>query len=765
MPRLVVQRGADNNGRIYLSGRFTGAVDRVEAQLTPVTQGQGVATEWQTVQVSPINNLFLGYITGAGGWYVLTVRTLVGNTVLEQVSVQPVGIGEVFITAGQSNSRGIGIGDNDLGTNTDRVNAIDSINHYYPQPPAAPALLSSGDPSPVPRYKALTAGRRVFPMAESSWGWGELGDYIVHRYNVPVAFYVAGWDGSTIDNWQKTANGIPTCNAYYCVANWQNLQPYTNLKNMLNYYGAIGGVRAVLWQQGEAENDVASADIPQYATRLKDVIEKSRQDFGGRPIPWVVARASFNGTATTPAVVTQQENVIAMAGLNVFKGPLNDTIQNRNAGGVNVHFRNASRPSPHPQYYLNTNPIPANMGLSRFARNWNNSLSDTFFQNAQPVTPAQFAATGNVADYVLPGSTLNISFGTLGTFDSGNQWQVQLLDSLGQYKQILGNGPSSPIAIMLPNSLQSGYFKIRVVATSPASPAVPSNLFRITNQADVSLTMDIDRRVPDQNTPVTISLFIHNNGPGPARSVVVRNRLPDNLAFVSATDLSASGTILTSAALDILPGATQTLTFVAQPATSGMYQNAAEIASATTIDPDSQPNSGTGDGQDDAVQLDFRTRQDSSAVFSSPNPNQTPLPGVSSSQPAPDPVKADVSVSLSVDKRTPLVGDIITYTLLVANQGGVSATGLSVTAYLPDGQVFIAGDDFTLSGGNLVGNVSNIAAGSSVLLRFRASATAAGLGICTAQLTAAGTPDPDSVPGNGTTNGEDDTAQVDIRIQ
>ncbi len=94
-------------------------------------------------------------------------------------------------------------------------------------------LFSSGEPSPVPRFKALTAARRIFPMAESSWAWGELGDYIVNRYNVPVAFYVAGWDGSTIENWYKTANGQSTCNRYNCSAgDWPNLQPYTNLKNV-----------------------------------------------------------------------------------------------------------------------------------------------------------------------------------------------------------------------------------------------------------------------------------------------------------------------------------------------------------------------------------------------------------------------------------------------------------------------------------------------------------------------------------------------------
>jgi len=87
MPRLVVQRGADGNGQLYLSGRLTGAVDRVEAQLKPVSPGQGTATNWQTVQTNPANNLFLGFVTGAGGWYVLTVRIIVNNAETARATV------------------------------------------------------------------------------------------------------------------------------------------------------------------------------------------------------------------------------------------------------------------------------------------------------------------------------------------------------------------------------------------------------------------------------------------------------------------------------------------------------------------------------------------------------------------------------------------------------------------------------------------------------------------------------------------------------
>ncbi|MBC8151391.1 MAG: DUF11 domain-containing protein [Bacteroidetes bacterium] len=767
MPRFVVQRGADGNGRLYLSGRFTGTIDRVEAQLTPIAAGQGTATDWQVVQTNPANGLFLGFVTGAGGWYVLTVRTITGGTATAQTAVQPVGIGEVFITAGQSNSRGLGSGDNDLGTATDRVNAIDSINHSYP--PGAQALLSSGDPSPVPVFKPLTAGKRVFPMAESSWCWGELGDYIVNRFNVPVAFYVAGWDGSTIENWINTANGIPACNRYFCVENWPNLQPYTNLKNILNYYASVAGARTILWQQGEAEfGDAGSGSIPDYRNRLTALVQKSRQDFGGRNVPWMVARASFDGTTTRPDVINIQQQIIDTPGLNVFQGPFNDTLINRNAGNSDVHFRNALRPSPHPRYYLNPNAIPASMGLSRFARNWNNSLNNAFFQNAQPITPIQFAATGTLADYILPGAAVDVSFATLGTFAGDNQWQVQLLDSLGQYKAVLGSGPQSPVRITLPNAYQSGRFRMRVVASSPGLAAVPSNLFRITTQppgVDLSLRVGINQRTPSVNDPVTITLTVRNDGTTPVSAISVRDRLPDNLAFISAQGLSLNGSVLTGTISNLNAGATAALSFVARPNAAGTYRNAAEISSSSLTDPDSQPDSGTGDGQDDAASLDFRTRQTSTAVFTSPNPNQVPLPGVASNQPAPDPAKADVSLSMSVSSRAPRVNDVITYTLTLSNRGGLTATGLSVSATPPTGQSFVSGDDFTSSNGSLVGGVSELTANSTVTIRFRTRVTALGSGVCTAQLATANQPDPDSTPGNGTTNGEDDTARTDVRVQ
>ena len=206
--------------------------------------------------------------------------------------------------------------------------------------------------------------------------------------------------------------------------------------------------------------------------------------------------------------------------------------------------------------------------------------------------------------------------------------------------------------------------------------------------------MTVNERVPGLNTPVTVSLIVQNDGPGQAKGIVVRNRLPTNLTFVSSADLSATGPVLNSAALDLNPGEVKTLSFIAQPTAPGTYQNAAEIAQATTTDSDSQSNSGTGDGQDDAAQADFRTRQTGAAVYSSPNPNQVPLPSVISNQPIPDPNKADVSIQLSVNTRTPRLNEVVSYSLTISNAGGLKATGLSATVYLPAGLAFLPGDDF-----------------------------------------------------------------------
>ncbi len=775
--RQVVQRGLDNTGDIFVCGQLSvTSANRVEAQLIPVAVGQGTASDWQPLTANLANRQFLGVVTGTGGWYQLMVRVIRRGQVVTKDSVGPIGIGEVFVTAGQSNARGLGVGDNDLGSVTGRVSAIDTINYYLPAGRAA--ISSSADPMPAPTYKPLTASHRVFPMGESSWGWGELGDYLVNRYNVPVVFYNAAWDASTVENWYSTANGNPACNRYYCVENWPNGQPYVNLRNVLTYYGSMNGVRAVLWHQGEAEyGDATSGSIPNYATQLRALIQKTRQDFNNRTVPFVVARASFDGTISRPDLITKQQEVINTVGLRVFQGPLNDTIQNRNAGLIDVHFRNAQRIFPHPRYFEKptTAVIPADMGLSRFARNWNNSLNNRFFSSAVPVLPFQFVATGLVAGpraggAFRAGDSVSVGFATIGGFNSDNRFQVQLLDAAGRFLAQLTDGTASPILLTWPADRPAGQYRLRVVSTSPVVAGAASPVFTVgqptyTNEtlATLRLTADVSQPTVTLNKPLTVTLRLSNIGAGAARNVTLQNRLPANLTVVSANGLTAQNGLLSSTVARLESGGSAVFSFMARPTREGLFRNAAEVIRNDSDDTDSQPNSGTGDGQADAVSVDFRTRDSTATVSASPNPGQVPLPVLRTSQPVPDPAKADLSLSLTADRLTARTNEVISYSLIVTNAGGLTATGVSVTAYLPANQTFIPGDDLASGTGGLTGSVASIAIGKQAILRFRARQTATGSGNCTAQITHSDQPDPNSTPGNGVTNGEDDAARLTVR--
>jgi uncharacterized repeat protein (TIGR01451 family) len=282
--------------------------------------------------------------------------------------------------------------------------------------------------------------------------------------------------------------------------------------------------------------------------------------------------------------------------------------------------------------------------------------------------------------------------------------------------------------------------------------------------SDLSLRLSVDSRTPSANQAVTYQLTVTNDGPIKATGVTWQNRLPNNMSFVGGSNLSLNNGVLSGYVASLEPGASNTFTYQLQPIQVGQYINAAQITAADQSDPDSQPNSGTGDGQDDAAQVDIRVGGASSPVYASANPNQVPLPPVQSNQPTPDPSKVDLTLSMSVDNRTPRIGDLLTYVLTITNQGGATASNVRVTAYLPDGQEFAgSGDGLSVSDGGVSGGTASIPAGGQVSVRFTARVTASKMGITKAQIRQASPADVDSTPDNGTDNGEDDTAQVDLR--
>jgi uncharacterized repeat protein (TIGR01451 family) len=289
--------------------------------------------------------------------------------------------------------------------------------------------------------------------------------------------------------------------------------------------------------------------------------------------------------------------------------------------------------------------------------------------------------------------------------------------------------------------------------------------FQVTSQnnADLSLNLRTSSRTSNLNQPVTYQLIVTNNGPSTATNVVWQNRLPDNLVYVGGSSLSLNNGVLSGQLASLAAGASATFTYQLQPIQPGQYRNAAQIIAADQPDPDSQPNSGTGDGQDDTSMDDFRAGG-TTAVYASANPNQIPLPNVQSNQPTPDPTKADLSLAMYVSNRTPKAGDIITVAMRVSNAGGLTASGIMTKLTLPDGVSFVSGENFSRSANNLNGLFGSIGPNSSITFVSQIRITGQGSISLRAEVSSSDQPDPDSRPNSGD-DGEDDTATVELRVR
>ncbi len=356
--RIVFQRNNDNIGFVNIVGSYSEEIDKIEAKLTPIIAGQGIETDWAVVQDKPKAGYFAGKIRGQGGWYKLDVRAIRNNSTVKTISIEKVGIGEVFIALGQSNAQGIP-NYGAKGATDDRVNAINFQNSNVLDP--LPENLD---------FVQLSENVNIAPQGDGPWCYGELGDRLVKRLNVPVAFFNEGLLLVSVINWRESAEGKPTFNFVLDIGGRFQLPnglPYINLKNTLQYYGALMGVRSLLWIQGETDNSPNRLSTDAYATNLQRVIDISRNDFDEN-LTWMVARTSVTYLAPSNAqVIGGQNQIINKVGNNVFAGPFTDNLQIPRLD--DVHFRN----------------VPGNMGISLLAENWDKSLDDNFFKNSKPI--------------------------------------------------------------------------------------------------------------------------------------------------------------------------------------------------------------------------------------------------------------------------------------------------------------------------------------------------------------------------------------------
>lgn len=341
--RQVIQRGADNRADVTISGNVSGAPERIEARVTDPVSGVGSA--WQDINASLASGKFTGVLPAvlAGGWYQLQVRTVDHGIANDPVLRDKVGVGDVYVTAGQSNSANHG---GPAYTPTDdRVVARTSVSGN--------SWVKAADPQPI-----ATSNNNKGSV------WSRLGDLLVARTNVPIAFVSVGVGGSQLSQW-TTGTG----NFYD-----------TRLKPVVQSFPA-NGFRAVLFHQGESDS-LASTPTAVYQARLTQLIDQSRAD-AGWTIPWYISRASTHPSSSLNQelpVTAGQRNVVYADPL-VFFGPRTDDFHLQAKVIDGVHFNET--------------------GFADFAAQWSDTLTGV---RAGQVVNSSFegnAALGDGANVVL----------------------------------------------------------------------------------------------------------------------------------------------------------------------------------------------------------------------------------------------------------------------------------------------------------------------------------------------------------------------------
>jgi HAMP domain-containing protein len=268
-----------------------------------------------------------GFSTGlemaAGDWQRLEVRVLVADRVVAEAAVAPVGCGEVFVIAGQSNSANHG--EERQRPESGLVTTFDGVRWRVADDPQPGA---SGD------------GGSFIPT---------FGDAMARKFNVPIGIASCGVGATSVREWLPAGARFPhppTIEGHVRPVpegGWESKGDiFAAFTGRLAALGSRG-FRAVLWHQGESDANQADPQrtLPgdMYRSLLGRLIRDSRQ-VAGWEVPWFVAQVSYHvpGDEASPDIRAAQASLWA-DGL-AEPGPDSDALKSewREAGGQGVHF-------------------------------------------------------------------------------------------------------------------------------------------------------------------------------------------------------------------------------------------------------------------------------------------------------------------------------------------------------------------------------------------------------------------------------------------
>jgi len=380
---------------------------------------------------------------------------------------------------------------------------------------------------------------------------------------------------------------------------------------------------------------------------------------------------------------------------------------------------------------------PADLSLTKTVNNATPSINENVVFTITTSNAGPANATGVAVTDLLPAGLQFVSAtATQGTYNSVTGiWTIGTINA----------GANPPPQLQITAKAITTGLKLNVAEVTASDlvdpDSTPGNGLAEDDRAtasvtttgiDLSLTKTVNDSSPNVGQNVTFTITVSNAGPDGATGVAVTDQLPAGLTFVSSS--GSQGTFVNATGVwtvgSIASGAQASLQIVATVANAGAKTNTAEVSAASPADIDSTP--GNNNPQED----------DQASVVVTPE-------------------TIDLSLTKSVNDNTPDRNQQITYTILLANAGPNTATGVAVTDMLPAGLTFVSSDATVgaYNSGTGVWTVSSLASGANATLHIVATVTASNVTTNTAQVTAADQFDTDSTPNNNNP-AEDDQASA-----
>jgi len=319
----VVQRQSKKGGPLSVRGRLDPSKEmRVTFEYR--LRRDDSEEKWLPLQADVRANEFYAEIDApSGGWYRLEVRAMRDGSVVGAASVAHVGVGEVFVVAGQSNSANYG--EEKQQPLTGKVSTFDGT-HWQP----------AHDPQPG----AGGEGGSFMPP---------LGDAIAAKFGVPVGFVACGAGGTSVREWLPQGATFPNPPTIESHVQKRTDGQWESRGDLFRYLcdrmKSLGphGFRAVIWHQGESDahqkDSTRTLAGPLYRDYLTQIISDSREVIGWNA-PWFVAQVSYHSTddASSPDI-REAQAALWKEGI-AFEGPDTDGLNGslRDSGGKGVHF-------------------------------------------------------------------------------------------------------------------------------------------------------------------------------------------------------------------------------------------------------------------------------------------------------------------------------------------------------------------------------------------------------------------------------------------